>query len=1161
MIMKQKYLYIYLVALAAVFSCVQIDESSIEGQNKPEFVPQSFTATIELPDQTKATLDGSLEDGIIPTVWQPSDKIKVFCNTMGWSNASFINVSTETSETALFEGMLPFSSSYIGLYPYQDNSNIEYIDWIGNYILSFVIPEVQTYSKNTFDPSAAIMVAKSNDGVLEFKHLCGFLAVQMKGQEKVKSITFMPRDAYGKTMNVAGGYRIDLNSIDQGYDISVNTAVNAGVGNNSITLTCPEPVALSKDIATPFYFVLPPADYSAFTLLIETEDGQIMIKEGKNPLTVTRSHIKPTSSLGYAETVFVDLSERGHSNCYIVPQAGLYSFDADVAGNGEYGYIDGENFYPASPSLKPASAEVLWQDRDNVVTGVSLDDGKINFMSLGIEGNALIAVRDAAGNIIWNWHIWMTDQPAEHHYKNDKGEFVVLDRYIGATRADRGEGDQWRESMGLVYQWGRKEPFWDGKWERLDVQLYPEEIITMPTTFVSTHTQWTTQWSNEFWSKEQKTVFDPCPVGYRVAVKDIWAGFTTTGENAERKIHVNAVGSFDYGWNFRYDGENTAWYPVTSYLEYWGYQYPSDRGYCWSADNDGDHPFYFEYYYQSDFQCNVYIKDHFQQAFYGYPVRCMKDDGHVDISFPKVKTVTVRDISSTGATIVAKVEDEGLSSVTERGFIWGRTEDLSDGTEVKCGNGAGEFTTTLNGLEHSTRYYFKAYAVNGRGRSESKVASFYTPYSGGATDLSANGTANCYIVPPVYSEYVFNCMVKGNSSESVGTPASAEVLWETRLDYSYMSVGSVIETVELVGNFVKFRLPFDTRPGNALIAVKDANGSILWSWHIWVVDFDPEQTGCKLISGAKVMDRNLGALNVIPEYQGAETTDYSAYGLYYQWGRKDPAPLSGNILPESVISWNPNGDDYYSNVDATIKNPTHFVAYVNYPETSWSHKKTVYDPCPAGWRVPDVEIWNGISNPDVSKVDRAYRIIPEPYSTPQGYYPMGGRYYAYWPGFDSFNDWGYWWGVRQSSILEIHWSDVFGLSSTDTCLGLSVRCMKYADMDVTTNEAKNIKGTSAEISGSVKVNDGTRVEATGFEYMSGAGGDWNNPDHVKKVELSASSSSISTILKGLTPQTTYWVRAYVKGGFNTIYGNVIEFTTTPSGDGEGFDNGGDFEWE
>lgn len=59
----------------------------------------------------------------------------------------------------------------------------------------------------------------------------------------------------------------------------------------------------------------------------------------------------------------------------------------------------------------------------------------------------------------------------------------------------------------------------------------------------------------------------------------------------------------------------------------------------------------------------------------------------------------------------------------------------------------------------------------GGGKSEVKVPE-------NAVDLSAAGTANCYIVKPG-GTVVFDAQYKGNSTtESIGDPVTAELVWQ-----------------------------------------------------------------------------------------------------------------------------------------------------------------------------------------------------------------------------------------------------------------------------------------------------------------------------------------------------------------------------------------------
>jgi uncharacterized protein (TIGR02145 family) len=102
------------------------------------------------------------------------------------------------------------------------------------------------------------------------------------------------------------------------------------------------------------------------------------------------------------------------------------------------------------------------------------------------------------------------------------------------------------------------------------------------------------------------------------------------------------------------------------------------------------------------------------------------------------------------------------------------------------------------------------------------------------------------------------------------------------------------------------------------------------------------------------MDRNLGATN--------NDLSTAAYGLLYQWGRKDPFRNSSD--PTFIESSSTTGNIIY-----TIKNPVTFLYtvgsrtqndwhYSSRDNTLWNETKdgkdikTIYDPCPAGWRVP-----------------------------------------------------------------------------------------------------------------------------------------------------------------------------------------------------------------
>jgi hypothetical protein len=175
------------------------------------------------------------------------------------------------------------------------------------------------------------------------------------------------------------------------------------------------------------------------------------------------------------------------------------------------------------------------------------------------------------------------------------------------------------------------------------------------------------------------------------------------------------------------------------------------------------------------------------------------------------------------------------------------------------------------------------------------------------------------------------------------------------------------------------------KEGNAVIALQIGT-TIYWSWHIWVTGSLSSWTH----NGYTIMDRLLGA------NKAGKTLDCS--GMLYQWGRKDPFPIPD--VPDNSINslplfhgTNNSGDPtvYYvtetnatrggakSGVLESIRNPLYF--YNRIYEGDWlpyhcdylwnesTGKKSIYDPCPEGWRIPafntngKVDAYEGLDSP------------------------------------------------------------------------------------------------------------------------------------------------------------------------------------------------------
>ena len=235
-------------------------------------------------------------------------------------------------------------------------------------------------------------------------------------------------------------------------------------------------------------------------------------------------------------------------------------------------------------------------------------------------------------------------------------------------------------------------------------------------------------------------------------------------------------------------------------------------------------------------------------------------------------------------------------------------------------------------------------------------------------DLSVTlgGKANCYYViadDPANAGATFKFpQYKGNSSTSTGVVYEVELLWETFNNSTAPNVNDVIDAVDYDASYIYFKLPNPVKPGNALIAAKNAIGEIIWSWHIWIPS-SAITTSAYGMEDQVWMDRNLGAI-CVAEASGEEVVDVLSQGLLYSWGRKDPFPgpstVGGSSPAATTGSFTMNGSQM--SVSDSYKYPTTFVltgADTVWPWTKdsvsglWNgDSKTINDPCPPGYVVP-----------------------------------------------------------------------------------------------------------------------------------------------------------------------------------------------------------------
>lgn len=95
--------------------------------------------------------------------------------------------------------------------------------------------------------------------------------------------------------------------------------------------------------------------------------------------------------------------------------------------------------------------------------------------------------------------------------------------------------------------------------------------------------------------------------------------------------------------------------------------------------------------------------------------------------------LNVEQLSATynSISVMADVIYEGVSSISNKGIIWGTSADidLTNSNVIPLGSGMGSFSTTISNLEENTTYYVKAFATNNNGTSYTYAHQITTPYT------------------------------------------------------------------------------------------------------------------------------------------------------------------------------------------------------------------------------------------------------------------------------------------------------------------------------------------------------------------------------------------------------------------------------------------------
>lgn len=510
---------------AAIVSCSkdnvsqEIEKPSEKEQPSEEKQPSEPGVLTAIVENTKTYLvPDSAEETSYNVVWNNKDRISTL---QGSDQGIYITNCEDGSSSAKFthESGAPVSpGTFDAYYPSETVQNG-----------TLVWPERQKYREYAGGPmvSAGNNADADGNAMLKFKHLGGVIRFKLNTTEefKVKSAMMTATEPLSGTFTVNEG----------------KAKINASSG--IVVLDFDNSVTVDDTNTGVFCFSVPEGKYSNLAFYFLGEDGRMIIaKKTSGTLDITRGVVTRISATGVTPA----LSTEQGSNCFI-----FYNGDAPININlmGEY---HSGTWIPLALG-GAASAEVVWEsdctdsaktDDHNIISSATYSGGKIEVTPTGTAGNAVIAIKNHKGRIIWSYHIWVPSTQIGDDITYNSHKF--MDRDLGAkVKADPNNASNGTDKLagGTLYQNGRKDPlpgFYCVNWGSYSLwYIYkPADTATkefksvfslnltdepsVENTIQNVFVVFNKTCSELSWMRNngKKSVSDPCPNGYRVPEKN-----------------------------------------------------------------------------------------------------------------------------------------------------------------------------------------------------------------------------------------------------------------------------------------------------------------------------------------------------------------------------------------------------------------------------------------------------------------------------------------------------------------------------------------------------------------------------------------------------------------------------------------------------------------
>ena len=241
--------------------------------------PNAFYASIESAGAvgSKTSIDGDMN-----IYWDGDEELSIFNH--GTRNSHFIYNSRpggnsgsfypKSEDDATVGTELPYAYA---VYPYSEDMSIS-----TDGVVSMNLPAIQKSRAGSLGPGANAMMAVSENNLLMFKNLCGYLAIQLTGADcSLASITLKANG--GESIAGSALVSMPLGGVPE---------VSLQKGTDEISLEFDTDPEVSSSYAREFLFVVPPVTLTqGFTVTITDEYGGTFSKSYSKEIVISRNKI------------------------------------------------------------------------------------------------------------------------------------------------------------------------------------------------------------------------------------------------------------------------------------------------------------------------------------------------------------------------------------------------------------------------------------------------------------------------------------------------------------------------------------------------------------------------------------------------------------------------------------------------------------------------------------------------------------------------------------------------------------------------------------------------------------------------------------------------------------------------------------------------------